>query len=183
MPKGKFLCVFADDSVFHGYGYGYDEDRGFHERMWQARLPMSANMIHADLSTPSGVQVMFGHNPYRQSVGRVLSVAFKGGRMIGEIELNEDDLKSAIAGGFEALAAGINSGLSAGFMFLDLPRTKTTKGEGTSDDPDKVEYGRLELREVSLTSIPRLTNAGIVRRLDATEPESKAADVEIPDGE
>ena len=115
---------------------------------------MSADMIHADLSTPSGVQVMFGHNPYRQSVGRVQSVVFKGGRMIGEIELSEDDLKSAIAGGFEALAAGINSGLSAGFMFLDLPRTKTTKGEGTSDDPDKVEYGRLEFREVSLTSIP-----------------------------
>ena len=183
MPTARFECVFATDEKFRGYSYGYDEDRGFHERMWQASLPMSADMIFADLSTPSGVQVMFGHNPYRQSVGRVLSVRFSGGKMVGEIEINEDDLKSAIAGGFESLAMGINSGLSAGFMFLDLPRTKTTKGEGDSDDPDIVEYGRLELREVSLTNIPRLTGAGIVRRLDSTEPESETADMEIPDGE
>ena len=97
--------------------------------------------------------------------------------MIGEIELNEDDLKSAIVGRVRgAGAAGINSGLSAGLMYTGLPRTKMTRGEGTPDDPDKLKIlsvdGPLELREMSLTNIPRLTNAGILRRLDATiEPE------------
>ena len=76
MPKAKFECIFATNEKFRGYSIGYDEDRGFHERMWESSLPMNADMIFADLSTPSGVQVMFGHNPYRQSVGRVLDVRF-----------------------------------------------------------------------------------------------------------
>ena len=103
--------------------------------------------------------------------------------MLGNIELSETDLQTAIAGGFAALEAGINSGLSAGFMFLDLPRVSVEKGEGTTEKPDIVKYGHLELREISLTSIPRLKDAGIVQRLDGADLTPEMAEGDGDDGE
>ena len=174
MPKAKYECTFATDELFRGFRFCYDEDKGFHVRVYEARLPISADMIFADFSTPSGVQVLFAHNGYSQSVGRVTEAKFDKGRLHGVIELSETDLKSVIAGGFEALDAGVNNGLSCGFSFLDWPPTKMEKGEGTAEKPDKVTYGKLEWRELSLTAIPRLKQAGIIRRLeirDDSEPE------------
>ena len=118
MAKAEYECIFATDEPFRGYDFGYDEDKGFHLRLWEARLPMNSGMIFADFKTPSGIQVLFGHNACRQSVGRVVSASFANGQMRGVIELSEKDLESAIAGGFAALAAGVNNGLSAGFTVL-----------------------------------------------------------------
>ena len=151
--------------------------------MWEASLPMNSDMIHADLETPSGIQVMFGHNPYRQSVGRVVSASFANGQMRGVIELNEKDLESAIAGGFAALAAGVNTGLSAGFMFMDTPPITVEKGEGTKEKPDIRKYGELDWCEISLTAVPRLKHAGIVRRLGGPDPAPQLAEGDEGDGE
>ena len=179
MAMRKYFCVFADDSPFRGYHLGYDEDEGFQIRMWEARLPMSADKMFGDLSTPSGIQVMFAHDAGRQSVGRVVSMRFEGKRLVGEIELSEEDVAAVIAGGCDALEAGINPGLSCGFVFLENPPTKMKQVDGSTEKPDKMTYGRLELREVSLTNIPRLKNAGIIRRLDSGDDQPK----ESEDGE
>ena len=63
MAKAEYECIFATDEPFRDYGWGYDEDKGLHLRLWEGRLPMNADMIFADLETPSGIQVLFGHNP------------------------------------------------------------------------------------------------------------------------
>ena len=169
MPMAEYECIFATDEPFRGYRLAHNEDDGFQVRVYEARLPISEDMIFADFSTPSGVQVLFVHNGYRQSVGRVVEAKFAKGRMHGIIELSETDLKSAIVGGFAALDAGINNGLSCGFNFLDFPPTKLEKGEGTAKKPDKVKYGKLEWRELSLTAIPRLKQAGLIRRLGTSD--------------
>ena len=183
MAKAEYECIFATDEPFRGYSLVYDEDKGFHLRLWEARLPMSADMIFADLETPSGVQVLFGHNPYRQSVGRVVSASFANGKMRGVIELSEKDLESAIAGGFAALAAGLNNGLSAAFMFLDNPPITVEKGEGTKEKPDIHNYGHMEWMEISLTAIPRLKQAGIVKRLGGPDLAPQTAEGDKGDGE
>ena len=183
MAKAKFECIFATDEPFRGFDLGYDEDKGFHLRTWEARLPMSSDMIFADIGTPSGIQVLFGHNPYRQSVGRVVSASFANGQMRGVIELNEKDLESAIAGGFEALAAGVNIGLSAGFVFLDNPPMTVEKGEGTKEKPDIRKYGQMDWIEISLTAIPRLKQAGIVRRIGEPDPTPNADEGDLDDGD
>ena len=183
MPKAKFECIFATDEPFHGFYTAYNEDKGIHVRKWESRLDMSSDAIHGDLSTPSGIQVLFGHDMEKQSVGRVLSMGFGGGQCRGVIELSEEDLKRHVAGGFEALAARINNGLSLGFIFLDGLPTMEIR-EGTDDDPDIREHPKMEVRELSLTSIPRLAHAGIVRRLDAAELEPEPAMAgEATDGE
>ena len=92
---------------------------------------MSADAIHGDLSTPAGIQVLFGHDQERQAVGRVLSMGFGDGQCRGVIELNEDDLKTAVAGGFESLESGINNGLSLGLTYLDgEPKLRCGRGHG-----------------------------------------------------
>ena len=99
-------------------------------------------MIFADFDTPSGVQVCFSHDPYsRQSVGRVVSAKFAGGKMRGVVELSDADVRSAIAGGLASLDAGVNNGLSCGFNFLDFPPTKLEKGEGTQTSPTRSSTG------------------------------------------
>ena len=179
MPMAEYECIFATDEPFRGFRLVYDEDEGFKVRVYEARLPISADMIFADLDTPSGVQILFAHNGYQQSLGRAVDIRFAGGQMRGVIELSERDLESAIAGGFAALDAGVNTGISGGFMFLDNPPTSMEKGEGTAEKPDIVKYGRLEVREFSLTAIPRLKQAGIIRRLGGAEmpPEIAAGDL------
>ena len=170
MATARFECIFATDEPFHGFRLAYDEDEGFKLRKWEARLTMSADAIHGDLSTPAGIQVLFGHDQERQSVGRVLSMGFGDGMCRGVIELNEDDLKSVVAGGFDALENGINSGLSLGMTYLDgMPKFEAK--EGTDDEPDILEYPKMEAREVSLTSVPRLKQAGIVRRMESEDGE------------
>ena len=171
MAMREYECLFADDTPFRTWRFCYDEDKGFHVRVAEVRLKVDANTIFADLSTPSGVQVLFSHDSWMQAMGRVTDMRFSGGKMSGVIELSEKDLERHLAGGFTALEAGVNSGLSAGFTFLDYPPVKLEKGEGTEEKPDKIVYGRLECREISLTAIPRLKNAGIKRRLGGNEPE------------
>ena len=141
-------------------------------------------MIFADFDTPSGVQVYFSHGgitPASQS-GAWCRRSSRAARCDGVIELSEPDLRTAIAGGFASLDAGVNNGGSAGFAFLDYPPTKLEKGEGTTEKPDIVKYGRLEWREWSLTGIPRLKQAGIIRRLGPAEPAPDTAGV-AQDGE
>ena len=183
MPMARFECVFATSEAFYGFYIAYNEDKGFHDRKWQARLEMNNDAIDGNLSTPAGIQVLFGHNSEKQAVGRVISMSFGGGLCRGVIELSEEDLKRHVAGGFDALMAGVNNGLSLGFVFVDgLPAME--EREGTDDDPDIRKYPRMEVREVSLTSVPRLKHAGIVRRLDAAEPEPEAAKAQgADDGE
>ena len=183
MPMGKFECIFATEERFHDFYLAWDEDKGIHVRKWEARLDMSSDAIRGDLSTPAGIQVLFGHNPDKQAVGRVIRMGFGGGLCRGVIELSEEDLKRHLAGGFDALEAGINSGLSLGFKFLDgIPTME--KREGTDEDPDIRKYPKMDARELSLTSLPRLPHAGIVRRLDAAETEPDTAMAEgARDGE
>ena len=183
MPKAEYECIFATDEPFRGYDDGYDEDKGWHLRLWEGRLPMSADMISGDLETPSGIQVLFAHNPYRQSVGRVVSASFAHGQMRGVMELSEKDLESAIAGGFEALAAGVNNGLSVSLNYVDNPPFTVEKGEGTKEKPDIREYGHMEWLEVSLTAVPRLKQAGIVRRLGEPDPAPQMAEGDEGNGE
>ena len=179
MPMGRFQCIFASNEPFHGFHLGYDDERGLHARMWEARLDMNGDAIHGDLSTPSGIPVLFGHNAHKQAIGRVVSMGFGQGKMRGVMELSEDDLMRFLAGGFASLLAGINTGLSPGFVFLDGLPTMELR-EGTEEAPDIRRYPKMEAREVSLTSIPKLKQAGIVRRLDAPTP---AEDEGSNDGE
>ena len=175
MPMGRFECIFATDEPFHEFYLGYDEDKGWGPRKWEARLDMDSDAIHGDLSTPSGIPVLFGHKAHKQAVGRVVSLGFGQGKMRGVIELSEDDLMRFLAGGFASLLAGINSGLSPGFVFLDGLPTMELR-EGTDDEPDIREYPKMECREISLTSLPRLKQAGILRRLDAPVTSEGAED-------
>ena len=179
MPMREYSAIFATDEPFRGWRMAYDEEDGFEIREYEARLPMSADKIFANLDTPSGVQVMFAHDQFRQSVGRISSIVFNDGKMQGIIELSEKDLESAIAGGFDALESGVNNGLSVGLTFLENPPIKFEKRK---DKPDKATFGKMELREVSLTSIPRLKQAGIVRRMGGAEPEPQMAE-EPEDGD
>ena len=79
--------------------------------------------------------------------------------------LNEKDLESSIAGGFDAVEAGvINAACRSGFMFMDNPPITVEKGEGTKEKPEIRTYGSVGLarnQEVSMTAIPRSE-----RRLD-----------------
>ena len=95
----------------------------------------------------------------------MVEAKFVAGQMRGVIELSEKDLESAIAGGFEALAAGVNNGLSVSLNYVDNPPFTVEKDEGTKEKPDIREYGHMEWLEVSLTAMPRLRQAGIIKRL------------------
>ena len=87
MAIREYECIFATDEPFRGWRLAYDEDEGFQVRMYEARLPMSADSIFADLNTPSGIQMMAYHDADRQSVGRVLSMSFSKGILRGVREL------------------------------------------------------------------------------------------------
>ena len=52
MPMAEYECIFATNEPFRGYRFCYDEDKGFHVRVYEARLPISADMIFADFDTP-----------------------------------------------------------------------------------------------------------------------------------
>ena len=107
MASAEYECIFATDEPFRGYRLSYNEDDGLQVRVWEARLPISADMIFADFDTPSGVQVCFSHDPYsRQSVGRVVSAKFAGGKMRGVVELSDADVRARSPAGWPRWTPG-----------------------------------------------------------------------------
>ena len=72
------------------------------------------------------------------------------------------ELLGYMASGTNGIDKGINSGLSIGFLPLEDPKLKQNKG--TKADPDRINWGKLHVLEASLTPVPALANAGILKR-------------------
>jgi len=108
--------------------------------------------------------VLWQHGSYWErppAVGRVLSMEFKGRKLVGALEVDEGNLKSFAPGGLEALTRGINAGLSAGMQFLSEEGGEMKKKDGTFDKPDQFRYGKMNIVEMSLTPTPRIADCGL----------------------
>ena len=180
----EYPCRFCDQTPFFGRRYARNPDTDRHEiRLFEGRLQVTPLTMFAYINSPPGVPVMWVHgapnwitgDKYPASVGRVLTMDFKGKSLVGTIGLSEPDVMQHIPGGIEALDAMVNSGLSVGLQYLDLTPVTWVMAKGTAEKPDKLTYGRVRVVEVSLTPMPRLHTAGLLgpgkRMGDEPKPE------------
>lgn len=175
MPIREYLGRAASEEKFIGRYLAYDGESGkLEERMYEGQLQVKPDKMFADLSTPNGIPVLWQHGTfdgYGPAVGTVTDLWFENGSLMMKLELSEEAVEQFAAGGLEDLEAGLNRGLSVGLQFLDNPAIKLEKRD---KGPDQLTYGRVAVLEVSLTPVPRIRNAGIIRRLDAAKaPETE----------
>ena len=145
--------------------YYHRDEQGYYRRRHAAcSLTISAETIIALLTTPAGVQMYFNHMGWWSgSLGRLMKAEARSGKLIGEMAINNFDLLSSVPGGLVSIERGLNCGLSVGFLPIEPP-TIVMKG-GTPHDPDQIKYGKIHLKEVSLTPSPALAGAGITKTL------------------
>ena len=65
----------------------------------------------------------------------------------------------------QCLDKGINSGLSVGLQFKDNPPVTYKMRDGNKEKPDQMIYNAVQVVEVSLTPLPKISNAGILSRI------------------
>ena len=183
MALTEFECRFASEMPFVGRRYAYDpEEEKYSIRLYEGRLQVTPEMMFADLGSPNGIPVLWSHGSWfgdGQAVGRVLSMEFGKKELMGVIGVRDEDLRQFVAGGVDALNDSINRGLSVGVQFLDNPPITWEMGKGTREKPDKMTYGMVRLMEVSLTPIPRITNAGIMARLGGEDDAPAPTEEEV----
>ena len=144
--------------------YHRDEEGYYRRRHAACSLTIGAESIIAHLGTPAGVPMYFNHMGWWSgSLGRLMKAEAKSAKLVGEMAINNLDLLSWVPGGLVSIERGLNAGLSIGFLPLQPP-TITMKA-GTPDDPDMIKYGKIHLKEVSLTPNPALPGAGITKTL------------------
>ena len=162
---GVTLCEarYCDETPFRGTRYAWSEgERRYAMRVFEARLQVRPSKMSARIDTPAGVPILWSHSSWSQAVGRVRTMAFSGGELLGEIAIRDEDLRYWVAGGVDCLADGINRGLSLGLQYLETPAMKWEIREGTQAKPDLMTYGAVRIVEVSLTPMPRIHTAGIL---------------------
>ena len=159
--------IFATEDRWMLRLYARNFETGRYEPRWMAfRLKLSPRTVAADLGTPAGVPVMWNHFTWRSgAMGRVQMAQAKDGKLTGTFSLSSLAL-ATLGTSFAQLDAGLNTGLSVGVALIDEPVYKRAKGDdgGKWDSPDEVTYGRIALKELSLTAIPMISSAGITGR-------------------
>ena len=189
MALREYTCRFVDETAFIGRRYAYDPDEEKYAiRLFEARLTVTPEFMFANIDTANGIQVLWQHGSMSffggdefQAVGRVLSMEFEGKALVGTIGLSEPDVARYVAGGFGAIDARVNTGLSIGVQFLDQPPVTWTLGKGTRESPDKMRYGRVRISEVSMTPIPRIHTAGIVAPVKKMEDDADSDSDDDPE--
>lgn len=172
-----FPARFASEKPFYSAHYPYDEEmRTYRRRVLAVYLKCDPEHLFAELDTPNGIQLCCYHEYNRQSVGRVLTMEFKRKELVGTVGVEDVDLRSVVAGGIPSLKAGIQRGLSIGADFIESPPYELEMRKGNRARPDKLTYGALKIREVTLTSVPRIYNAGILGdiQMDTTATDTAA---------
>ena len=174
MAMIEYEARFASEMPFVGRRWARDpDDDRYSIRLFEGRLQCDPAHMFADVNSPSGIQVLWAHGSWfgdSQAVGRVLDMGFKNKELVGTMGVRDEDLRQFVAGGVDALKDQVNTGLSIGVQFLEQPPVTWDMGKGTREKPDKMTYGMLRVMEVSLTPIPRVGNAGILKRLGGEEP-------------
>ena len=135
------------------------EDGDIEMRYFRGRLAIGPDTVFANLNTPAGVPVTYEHNLSVPSIGKVLSMQVEPGRLNGSIELSKRELSRWYAGGADDLGSGLHRGLSIGFKGID-PAKIEMRG-GTYQDPDLLQWNRIEVEEVAVTDLPAIKAAGI----------------------
>ena len=179
MPIENFpVECFCDETPFAGFRWVYDrEDQRYTLRRYEGRLTVTPEKMFANINSPNGIQLLWQHGGWRsgagQSLGRVTEMEFEGRKLVGAVDIDEANLLAFLPGGFDALQARINTGLSVGLQFLDNPPFEWTLQKGTRDKPDKLVYNAVRIVEVSLTPVPRIYTAGLVPRDPGNDDESE----------
>lgn len=162
--------IFATEDRWMLRLYARNFETGRYEPRWMAfRLKLTPRTVAADLGTPAGVPAMWNHMTWASgAMGRVQTAEARDGRLTGTFSLSS----FALAGwgaSFSQLDAGLNTGLSVGVKLIDEPTYKRAKGDdgGKWDSPDEVTYGRIALKELSLTATPMIHTAGITGRKES----------------
>lgn len=180
MTMREYSARFASEMPFYGVHGGVDGDGHWSRRFYEGRLGINRDKLIADLSTPNGIPIMFNHGGMwgdRAAVGRILEMDFSGSELLGVVSLSEADVVQFIPGGFDALDAGINAGLSIAFSPMDESLFLWTRGEGTAAKPDKLRFGPARIYETSLTPTPRIRNAGLLGGGKSVDNESPAPSI------
>ena len=174
-------AIFATETPFRDMRYAPDADGDWGLRTFEGRLIVDPTHIVArSLTSPNGIQVLWAHGERgktKPSVGRVTEMDIDTQKRIVEGALKLDDklLANYTDADFESLEAGINAGLSIGFQ--PLTTFEWTLKQGTFENPDQLQYGRIKIVECSLTPLPRLEDCGLLSRLD-TDTEGEDDDDE-----
>ena len=168
----RYSVIYATEDTFD-YRYGrWVEGKGYEVRWMRARLDLSPGKVSASVDALAGVPVAWAHDIGGWSlfgtpvgaVGRVMSMGTRAKQLVGELIVSGRELATHMAGGLDDLDHGINAGLSIGFQQLGPP--KITRADGTREKPDRMVFGAIRIIEASLTPIPQLKQAGIVKRVE-----------------
>ena len=163
--------TFATEDPWRLRLWSYDPEKRTYAPRWTAfRLKLSPRTVAADLGTPAGVPVYWNHMSWISgALGRVQTMRAENQKLTGTFSLSS----VALAGwgtSFAQIDAGMNSGLSVGVRLIDQPTFKRAKGDdgGSWDKPDEVMYGRVVVKELSLTPMPMIEQAGVTGRQETT---------------
>ena len=178
----RYTCLFAEQGHpwrSRRWTYNRETDR-VEIRVLEHHYKFDAAHLFAMLDTPAGIPIYWRHlnnwNGPRanHACGRAESIFFKGGKMSGDAAIDHDLLVPYLPTGTDALNQLMNSGMSVGMDFIDLPKLEPK--EGTPEKPDIMRYGRMRLVEISLTPTPRILTAGILARIEPEEPPAGTGD-------
>lgn len=176
----EYEVVFATSTPFFEWFWSYDREKErYLPRLTACTLDLRPSKLFAKLDTPAGVGVLWRHGDWMgqaPAVGRVRKMETGDGRCTGVIAVSEALLGRFAPDGVESLDKGVNAGISLGFRALEYPWGVFTRGEGTFEKPDRMQYGRILVREASLTPVPRILDAGVVRKLSGPARENTGED-------